>query len=164
MSTVGFHIERPNSRNSLRFLYDFVTFPNGVFSGTIISSVVKDKSIKKTAEWQLLLGAIALPGCLVGAWLCNRLGRPKTMMLGFSGIASILHNSGECSSNSESTRISCFRSYYWMQLRQNYNDHPSFHYILWTNAELWKSWYVCLYVALMHLLKLLITDDLGRSW
>ncbi|KIJ57885.1 hypothetical protein HYDPIDRAFT_44726 [Hydnomerulius pinastri MD-312] len=67
------------------FLYDFVTFPNGVFSGTIISSVIHNGDIKKTAEWQLLLGAIALPGVLVGAWLCNRLGRRNTMILGFSG-------------------------------------------------------------------------------
>lgn len=62
-----------------------VTFPNGVFSGTIISSVVKNGSIEKTAEWQLLLGSIALPGVLIGAWLCDRLGRKNTMMLGFSG-------------------------------------------------------------------------------
>lgn len=67
------------------FLYDFVTFPNGVFSGTIISSVIKDADIKKTAEWQLLLGAIALPGVFVGALLCNPFGRRNTMMLGFSG-------------------------------------------------------------------------------
>ncbi|KAI9572870.1 major facilitator superfamily domain-containing protein [Boletus coccyginus] len=67
------------------FLYDFVTFPNGVFSGTIISSVIHDSDIKKTAEWQLLLGTIALPGVFVGAWLCNRMGRRNTMILGFSG-------------------------------------------------------------------------------
>ncbi|OAX44721.1 MFS general substrate transporter [Rhizopogon vinicolor AM-OR11-026] len=67
------------------FLYDFVTFPNGVFSGTIISSIIQNGDIKKTAEWQLLLGAIALPGVFVGAYLCNRLGRRNTMMLGFSG-------------------------------------------------------------------------------
>ncbi|MCJ1352753.1 MAG: Plasma membrane permease, mediates uptake of glycerophosphoinositol and glycerophosphocholine [Icmadophila ericetorum] len=67
------------------FLYDFVTFPNGVFSGVIISSVVKNSSLKSTAEYQLLLGSIALPGVLIGAWLCNRLGRKNTMMLGFSG-------------------------------------------------------------------------------
>ena len=64
---------------------DFVTFPNGVFSGVIISSVVKDASIKRTAEWQLLLGALALPGVFLGAFLCNRIGRKNTMMLGFSG-------------------------------------------------------------------------------
>ncbi|KAF7966433.1 hypothetical protein HWV62_38392 [Athelia sp. TMB] len=67
------------------FLYDFVTFPNGVFSGTIIASVVKNADIKQTAEWQLLLGAIALPGVFVGAALCNPLGRRNTMMLGFGG-------------------------------------------------------------------------------
>ncbi|KAI0931919.1 hypothetical protein AcW1_000807 [Taiwanofungus camphoratus] len=67
------------------FLYDFVTFPNGVFSGTIISSVIHNGSIKSTAEWQLLLGAIALPGVFVGALLCNPLGRRNTMILGFSG-------------------------------------------------------------------------------
>lgn len=72
------------------FLYDFVTFPNGVFSGTIISSVVPTHGtagqvILKTGEWQLLLGAIALPGVIVGAYLCDRLGRKNTMMLGFSG-------------------------------------------------------------------------------
>jgi MFS family permease len=64
---------------------DFVTFPNGVFSGTIISSVVNDGTILKTGEWQLLLGAIALPGVFLGAILCDRLGRKPIMMIGFSG-------------------------------------------------------------------------------
>ncbi|KAG9240525.1 major facilitator superfamily transporter [Calycina marina] len=72
------------------FLYDFVTFPNGVFSGTIIASVIpstgsEGEIIIKTAEWQLLLGILSLPGVFLGAYLCNRLGRKKTMMLGFSG-------------------------------------------------------------------------------
>ncbi|KZV93275.1 MFS Git1p-related glycerophosphoinositol permease [Exidia glandulosa HHB12029] len=62
-----------------------VTFPNGIFSGQILSTVVKNKDIKQTAEWQLLLSSIALPGVFVGAWLCDRLGRKQTMMLGFSG-------------------------------------------------------------------------------
>ncbi|OSX63583.1 hypothetical protein POSPLADRAFT_1139705 [Postia placenta MAD-698-R-SB12] len=67
------------------FLYDFVSFPNGVFSGTIISSVTKSGDIRSTAEWQLLLGAIALPGVFVGAALCNPIGRRNTMMIGFCG-------------------------------------------------------------------------------
>lgn len=70
------------------FLYDFVTFPNGVFSGLIISSVVDSSPsnvIRSTAEWQLLLGTLALPGVFIGAMLCNRLGRRQVMMLGFSG-------------------------------------------------------------------------------
>ncbi|KAF8198945.1 MFS Git1p-like glycerophosphoinositol permease [Pholiota molesta] len=67
------------------FLYDFITFPNGVFSGTIISSIIHDGNIKRTAEFQLLLGAIALPGVFIGALLCNPFGRRNTMMLGFGG-------------------------------------------------------------------------------
>ncbi|KAK9358136.1 major facilitator superfamily domain-containing protein [Lipomyces starkeyi] len=69
------------------FLYDFITFPNGVFSATIIASIVPDSAtnLRKTGEWQLLLGTIALPGVLVGAYLCNIIGRRATMMLGFSG-------------------------------------------------------------------------------
>jgi len=67
------------------FLYDFVTFPNGVFSGTIIASIIPNGDLKSTAEWQLLLGAIALPGVFVGARLCNSFGRRNTMMLGFGG-------------------------------------------------------------------------------
>jgi len=64
---------------TLTFFLAQVTFPNGVFSGTIISSVIPNGDIKKTAEWQLLLGAIALPGVFVGAYLCNRLGRRNTV-------------------------------------------------------------------------------------
>lgn len=66
-------------------IVDFVTFPNGVFSATIISSIVKDSSILRTAEWQLLLGIISLPGVFIGAWLCDRIGRKQTMMIGFGG-------------------------------------------------------------------------------
>lgn len=68
------------------FLYDFVTFPNGIFSSTIIASVIDDSTdLKKVAEWNLLLGAIALPGVFVGAFLCEKIGRKYTMMIGFSG-------------------------------------------------------------------------------
>ena len=67
------------------FLYDFVTIPNAVFSGSIISTVVPNGSVKSTAEWQLLLGAIALPGVIIGALLCDVLTRKQLMMIGFGG-------------------------------------------------------------------------------
>jgi MFS family permease len=69
------------------FLYDFITFPNGVFSGTIIASLVPSTGdvITKTGEWTLLLGILSIPGVFLGAWLCDRLGRKSTMMVGFSG-------------------------------------------------------------------------------
>ena len=64
----------------LRFIYDFVAFPNVVFSGTIISSVTHNGDIKKIAEWQLLLSSITLPGIFIGALLCNPLGRRNTVL------------------------------------------------------------------------------------
>ena len=60
----------------------------GVFSSTIIASIVTatgTEKLKQTAQWNLLLGTIALPGVIIGALLCNRLGRRNTMMLGFTG-------------------------------------------------------------------------------
>lgn len=42
-------------------------------------------TILQTGEWQLLLGAIALPGVFLGALLSNRVGRKNIMMIGFSG-------------------------------------------------------------------------------
>lgn len=38
-----------------------------------------------TAEWQLLLGVIALPGVFLGAILCDKVGRKNIMMIGFCG-------------------------------------------------------------------------------
>jgi MFS family permease len=79
---------RPSVFSTIDSNLDFVTFPNGVFSGTIIASVIPSTAkdvVMKTGEWTLLLGAISLPGVFVGAWLCDRLGRKGTMMLGFSG-------------------------------------------------------------------------------
>jgi MFS family permease len=68
------------------FLYDFVTFPNGIFSSSIIDSVIDDPNdIKLVAEWTLLLTTIALPGVFVGAFLCEKIGRKYTMIVGFSG-------------------------------------------------------------------------------
>jgi uncharacterized membrane protein YdcZ (DUF606 family) len=50
----------------------------------VIPSSTKDV-ILKTGEWNLLWGALSLPGVFLGAYLCGRLGRKNTMMLGFSG-------------------------------------------------------------------------------
>ena len=67
------------------FLYDFVTIPNAVFSGSILSSIVAKGDVQGTAEWQLLLGTIALPGVIIGALLCDVWGRKNIMMIGFGG-------------------------------------------------------------------------------
>ncbi|KAJ3175584.1 Plasma membrane permease, mediates uptake of glycerophosphoinositol and glycerophosphocholine [Geranomyces variabilis] len=72
------------------FLYDFVVFPNGIFSSAIIAGLVTKgpTQLRQTAEWQLLLGLCSLPGILLGAHLVDRIGRKKVMTIGFvlSGI------------------------------------------------------------------------------
>lgn len=70
------------------FLYDFVTFPNGIFSAQIISNVIpkeQNKDLRKIAEWNLLLGVLAIPGVFIGAFLIDIIGRKWTMMIGFAG-------------------------------------------------------------------------------
>jgi MFS family permease len=70
------------------FLYDFVTFPNGIFSAGIIANVIpktESTNLEKIAEWNLLLGVIALPGVFIGACLMDVIGRKYTIMVGFTG-------------------------------------------------------------------------------
>ncbi|PYH67189.1 uncharacterized protein BO88DRAFT_466742 [Aspergillus vadensis CBS 113365] len=77
---------------------DFITFPNGVFSATIISSVVDDDSVLKTGEWQLLLGAISLPCVSLGALLYNKLSGENIMMVDhplFLVFYSLMQSSGK---------------------------------------------------------------------
>ncbi|KAK9320536.1 major facilitator superfamily domain-containing protein [Lipomyces orientalis] len=69
------------------FVFDFVTYPNSIFSATIISEIVPDSSsnLLKTGEWDLLLTSLAIPGVLVGAYLYTKIGARNTMILGFMG-------------------------------------------------------------------------------
>ena len=67
------------------FLYDFVTFPNGLFSNTIISQIDPKMTLLRSGEWQLLLAFLGIPGCLIGAWLVRRIGGRNLLIVGFSG-------------------------------------------------------------------------------
>ncbi|RUS19305.1 MFS Git1p-related glycerophosphoinositol permease [Endogone sp. FLAS-F59071] len=74
------------------FLYDFITYPNSIVSSTIISTIVPDNNLMKTSEYQLLLQLLSLPGVVLGAWAVDKIGRRKTMALGFlvTGIFGII--------------------------------------------------------------------------
>ena len=67
------------------FLYDFVTFPNGIFSSTIIASVIPGAGIVRTLEWNLLLSVLSLPGVFLGAALVKYTGRRNLLIMGFTG-------------------------------------------------------------------------------
>ncbi|KAF8977425.1 Plasma membrane permease, mediates uptake of glycerophosphoinositol and glycerophosphocholine [Entomortierella lignicola] len=66
------------------FLYDFIAYPFGIFSGTILDAAIgTDATFVQIAEWTCLLNALYMPGCFVGAITADRIGRKKTMALGF---------------------------------------------------------------------------------
>lgn len=44
------------------FIPHQIFYPNALFSASIISAIIKDSDVKATAEWQLLLSTLAVPG------------------------------------------------------------------------------------------------------
>ncbi|KAF9548929.1 Plasma membrane permease, mediates uptake of glycerophosphoinositol and glycerophosphocholine [Mortierella hygrophila] len=75
------------------FFYNFISYPFGIFAGTIIDqSGGENPSFVHTAQWMLLLNFFYLPGSISGALASDKLGRKKTMTLGFfmQGVLGIL--------------------------------------------------------------------------
>ncbi|BCS17216.1 uncharacterized protein APUU_10044S [Aspergillus puulaauensis] len=65
------------------FCYDFVTYPFGLFSSTIISQMNPDNTTIQNIGWGTVINCFYLPGCLLGGLLMDRIGRKQTMTLGF---------------------------------------------------------------------------------
>ncbi|KAI9478295.1 MAG: major facilitator superfamily domain-containing protein [Benjaminiella poitrasii] len=68
--------------SGLWFIYDFISYPNGVFSSVIIDSVADGESNIAVVAWNILLYAFYLPGCIAGAFSVDRIGRRKTLAFG----------------------------------------------------------------------------------
>lgn len=62
-----------------------MSFSNGVFSGKIISLILHEPPLRRTAEYQLLMGTIALPGAFVGPFLIRKVGSKWLLVIGFTG-------------------------------------------------------------------------------
>lgn len=54
-------------------------------SSTIINSIVTDSNVRTTAIWQFILALLAVPGVIVGSYLCNKIGRKWTGIAGWAG-------------------------------------------------------------------------------
>ncbi|KAF9133620.1 hypothetical protein BGW39_009348 [Mortierella sp. 14UC] len=75
------------------FIYDFIAYPFGIFSGTILDAAIgTNGTFVQTAEWMCLLNAFYMPGCIAGAISADKIGRRKTITLGFflQGVLGIL--------------------------------------------------------------------------
>ncbi|KIW76254.1 hypothetical protein Z517_11000 [Fonsecaea pedrosoi CBS 271.37] len=65
------------------FMYDFVTYPFGIFSSTIIGQLNPKNTLIQNIGYGTVVNCFYLPGCLVGGVLMDRIGRKQTMTLGF---------------------------------------------------------------------------------
>lgn len=65
------------------FCYDFVTYPFGIYSSTIVSQLNPNNTTTQNIGFGTVVNCFYLPGCLVGGLLMDRIGRKQTMTLGF---------------------------------------------------------------------------------
>ncbi|KAJ5318193.1 hypothetical protein PENANT_c052G01203 [Penicillium antarcticum] len=65
------------------FCYDFVTYPFGLFSSTIIEQLNPNNTTVQNIGYGTVINCFYLPGCLLGGLLMDRIGRKQTMTLGF---------------------------------------------------------------------------------
>ncbi|KAK4962898.1 hypothetical protein LTR10_000525 [Elasticomyces elasticus] len=65
------------------FMYDFVTYPFGIFSSSIISSLNPTDTLVQNIGYGTVVNLFYLPGCVVGGFLMDWIGRKQTMTLGF---------------------------------------------------------------------------------
>ncbi|KAG1296093.1 hypothetical protein G6F66_003763 [Rhizopus arrhizus] len=68
--------------SGLWFIYDFISYPSGVFSSVIIDSVASGESTIEVVSWNILLYAFYLPGAILGAFSVDKIGRRKTLAIG----------------------------------------------------------------------------------
>jgi len=71
------------------FIYNYIAYPFGLFSSTIASSVGAGDTLVKSYGWGTLINCFYLPGGFIGGYLSDKIGRRRTMALGF-GLQAIL--------------------------------------------------------------------------
>ncbi|KAL8281681.1 hypothetical protein RB600_005220 [Gaeumannomyces tritici] len=71
------------------FLYNWVSIPFGIFSATVVSRFDAGGSLVETLGWGVVINCFYLPGPFIGGYLSDKIGRRKTMALGF-GLQAVL--------------------------------------------------------------------------
>ncbi|KIJ46991.1 hypothetical protein M422DRAFT_59563 [Sphaerobolus stellatus SS14] len=65
------------------FLYDFITYPFGLYSSTIINSIVPPgSSLTIVLGWATVINLFYIPGTLIGAFVVDYLGAKNTLISG----------------------------------------------------------------------------------
>lgn len=65
------------------FVYDFISYPFGIYSGQILTGLVPDGDLLKSFAWNILLNAFYLPGAVFGAYFTDTIGSKNCLMIGF---------------------------------------------------------------------------------
>ncbi|KAG9517884.1 major facilitator superfamily transporter, partial [Aureobasidium melanogenum] len=70
--------------SSTWFLYNWIAIPFGIFSGTITTRVNAGDSLITNLGWGVVINCFYIPGPFIGGYLSDKIGRRKTMALGFA--------------------------------------------------------------------------------
>lgn len=66
------------------FLYNWISIPFGIFAGTITTRVNAGSSLITNLGWGVVINCFYIPGPFIGGYLSDKIGRRKTMALGFA--------------------------------------------------------------------------------
>ncbi|KAF8318185.1 putative metabolite transporter [Clavulina sp. PMI_390] len=65
------------------FIYDFITYPFGIYSSTIVDAITGDNTaLTVVFGWNVVINLFYIPGTLGGAFLIDYLGPKYTMIVG----------------------------------------------------------------------------------
>lgn len=65
------------------FLYNYIYYPFGLFASTILERLNVGDSLTKNMGWGTVINCFYIPGAFIGGLLSDRIGRRRTMALGF---------------------------------------------------------------------------------
>ncbi|OJJ33586.1 hypothetical protein ASPWEDRAFT_53485 [Aspergillus wentii DTO 134E9] len=65
------------------FIYNYISYPFGLFSTTITERVNPTSSLTLNMAWGTLINCFYIPGAFIGGFLSDKIGRRRTMALGF---------------------------------------------------------------------------------
>ncbi|KAJ9222975.1 hypothetical protein DTO169C6_4648 [Paecilomyces variotii] len=66
------------------FLYNWIAYPFGLFSSTILDRVNPSSSLVLNMAWGTIINCFYIPGAFIGGLISDRIGRRKTMALGYT--------------------------------------------------------------------------------